>query len=518
MAEDGKENNESIKDCTKINNNILLTTVAISTQEIIPQFGRANAEFLIGYRGIDNETGQVLSKGLAGIAKYKLNSDPLEASKNIKQQAGFSAEIATTSRDNAESIINGSNQRVVRSDDLPQFGKNHSVVDRVKISNGKIIVGTETQMKFVGDRNKLFERIAKTDGKFARYRGLTLELPSEQFDGAAEYCLGKSQELRKQASHVEQEGKSEVATKLRKEAENYEQLSKKVADSGLTTEKAIYYREHPKIATVIDIARTSHRAGKGGMCAGAIIGGIISLAQNAFAVAQEKKCFETAANDLTRDVVKSSAVGYGTAFTGSALSGVMQQSARGSIRALAKTSVPTLVLSVCITMTSSIKSYVQGDISEAQLLDEVGEKGSGMLGAGMMAALGQLTIPIPFVGAAVGGMIGYTLSSFFYQSARESAIGVERSCQNLGRVTLIETAARVRIAEEHASLNSFIKNEIPKLWGETKQIFSVLDSENDTDAFARAINRYAQLLGKELEFQSQSEFDEFMLSDSVLEL
>ena len=107
------------------------TTISLSTSEVVSRFGSANAEYLKGYSGVDNETQQKFAKGLAGIAKHKVNADPRYAEQNIKQQAGYSAEVAATSRDNAESIINGSKIRVSRSDDLPEYGKNHTVVDRV---------------------------------------------------------------------------------------------------------------------------------------------------------------------------------------------------------------------------------------------------------------------------------------------------------------------------------------------------------------------------------------------------
>ena len=105
---------------SRIERDIARTGIALSTSETVQRFGSANAEFVRGYRGIDNETGKKLAKGLADIAKHKVNADPLEGAKNIKQQAGYSAEVAATSRDNAEAIIGGSKLRSSRSDDLPQ--------------------------------------------------------------------------------------------------------------------------------------------------------------------------------------------------------------------------------------------------------------------------------------------------------------------------------------------------------------------------------------------------------------
>jgi len=503
----------------EIAKDIARTGAALSANETVNRYGSANAEYIKGYTGIDHETGQQFAKSLKGINTHKVNADPVEAARNIKQQAGFSAEVAATGRDNAEAIISGSKVRTARSDDLPQYGTNHPVVDRVQILDGKVIEGSQSQMKFVGNRDQLLERIAQEDGKFARYRGTKLELPSEQYEGAAQHCQDQARQLRFNAERAEQSGKPDVAAKLRREADNYDQLANNVRDSGMTTEQAIFYREHPKIATALDIARTSHRAGMEGAQYGAAIGGSISLVQNIFALAQDEKTLGEAAKDLTVGTAKAAAVGYVTASAGSAVKSAMQQSGKQTIRTLAGTSAPALAVNVCLSLGSSVKRYVTGEITESQLLVEVGEKGAGMLSAGMMAALGQLAIPVPFVGAAIGGMIGYTLSSLFYQSALDAARAAERSREMLKRTQAIQTAARERIAREQTALTEFFSKEIPQLAQETRQLFAVLDDPLcSVDTFAAAINQYATLLGKQLQFETLQEFDAFMQTDEPLRL
>lgn len=516
------KNNSDDDRKAEIVRDIARTGVALSASETVNRFGSANAEFVKGYTGIDNETGQKFAKGLAGIAKNKVHPDYKEA--NIKQQAGYSAEVATTSRDNAEAIIARSKVRTTRSDDLPQYGRNHNVVDRVQVLDGQIIEGSQSQMKFVGNRNNLFEKIAgenkKGDSDLSRYRGVKLELPSEQYEGARQYCHEEAKKLRERATQVEQHGKSDMAAKMRREADNYDQLADNVRDSGITTEDAIFYRKHPELATARDIARTSHRAGMEGAKYGAAIGGCISLLQNLLATAQGKKQLGEAVQDLALDTTKAGALGYGTAFAGAAIKGGMQQSGNQTLRALAGTNAPALAVNICLSLGSSVKRYVTGEISEAQLLAEVGEKGAGMLSGSMMAALGQLAIPIPFVGAAIGGMIGYTLSSLFYQSALDAARGVEASREVLERTRAIESAARARIAEEQAALDDFFCREIPELRQETQRLFAIVACADigNADALASAINRYASLLGKQLQFESINEFDDFMDSDEPLKL
>lgn len=499
------------------------TTAALSASETITRYGSANAEYVKGYTGIDQETGKVFSKSLKGISQGKINPDYVD--QNTKQQAGFSAEVAATSKDNAEAIINGSSIRTTRSDDHPAYGKDHEVVDRVKLLDGNIIDGSQSQMKFVGKRDELFKKIAEDtsegNAKFARYRGIKLELPSEQYGNAAEYCRNKAQELRDQAEKAANSGAPpEVVERLRKNAENYDQLAENVVDSGLTTEDAIFYRNHPKLATARDIARTSHRAGIEGSKYGAVIGGCISLLTNAFAVAQEKKQLDTAAKNVLLDTGKGAVVGYATAATGAAIKGMMEQSPRAYVRTLSHTGAPALALNICISLSSSIYRYVNDEINERELLEEVGEKGTGMLSASMYAAIGQLVIPVPFVGAAIGGLIGYSLSSTFYQSTLQVIRQAGVSRVNLARVLEIETTVREEIAHQRATTEEFMRNYFPEMQWETQKLFVTLDTHimTDMDIFAGAINSYAELLGAQLQFKSQMEFDHFMDSDAPLYL
>lgn len=504
---------EELQDRSEIHRDQIRTTTALAEDEVVKRLGSANAEYLKGYRGVDNETGHKFAKGLADVAKHKTNSN-YEA-QNIKQQAGFSAEIATTSRDNAEAIINRSPVRTVRSDDLPEFGRNHNVVDRVQILDGTIIEGSQSQMKFVSDRNGLFRDIAKDNGKFARYRDVKLELPTEQFEDAEIFCRNKASELRERAAEVEKRGKQDVADKLRREANNYDQLADNVCDSGLTTEQAIFYREHPKLATAMDIARTSHRAGLEGAKSGAAVGGAISLMVNIFTVAQQKKTMGEAAQDIAVDTAKAAALGYGTALAGSAIKAGLQQSESLGLRVISGTSVPTLAVNICLSLGMSIKRYVNGEINEAILLAEIGEKGAGMLSSSMMAALGQIAIPIPVVGAVIGGMIGYTLSSMFYQAALDAARGAVMSRERLERVRAIEEEARAQIAIQQAQLDEFTFREIPQLRKDSEHLFNVISHAScSMDDFAFAINNFATLLGKNMQFQTMSEFEDFMNSDA----
>lgn len=107
-----KKKQEKRKDTSNIGN----IAIAGASEEIVQRYGSAVKEHVVAYSGKDFENGVTLTKGLKSISKSKVN--PNYEHQNIQQQAGFSAEVKVVARENAEAIINKSNQRVVRTDDI----------------------------------------------------------------------------------------------------------------------------------------------------------------------------------------------------------------------------------------------------------------------------------------------------------------------------------------------------------------------------------------------------------------
>ncbi len=82
MKEDSKKNKRS---------GLVDSIIGVQTTENVERYGRAGAEYLKGYKGVLDDNGQVLQKGLKQVSESKVN--PEFRYQNIKQQAGFSAEI-----------------------------------------------------------------------------------------------------------------------------------------------------------------------------------------------------------------------------------------------------------------------------------------------------------------------------------------------------------------------------------------------------------------------------------------
>lgn len=507
-----------MKKKNSIDENYLL---AASLQELIQRYGNAAAEFFKGLRGIDYEIGISFDRSLLEISQYKTNPDYIQ--NNIKQQSGYAAEVAHVSRKNAESIISGGKSRFSRSEDIAKYGKNHNTVDIVeKTIDGKEIT---SQMKFVTDPKKLLDQIAKGDvygGKkdLSRYMNVDrLDLPTEQVEEAKEYCREQVEKLVKQVKKLNEEGKTELAEQCKKHIENYKNLEQKITDSGVSSEEAIKYRLNPKWETAKDIADVSHRAGIEGAKFGAAIGGAISLISNAIAVHSGNKEFSDAIIDTTKDTLTSAGVGYATAFSGSAIKSVMQQSSSQVMRSLSKSGLPAMVISTCLAAGKSLYRYSCGEIDLTELFTEMGATANGMLSTATFSMVGQVAIPVPILGGLIGGMIGYTLTNSFYYDLINSRYDV-----NLARakreIIEMQCAAAKELAEKYQrNIAALFEQKLIQLDTQTENLFTAInDPTISTNEFSLRINKFAELLGKDLPYKNQEEFDCVMLSSETLTL
>ena len=110
------QNNYTEQDKNETQNRIVKVALEGANFEAVQRYGNAAKQHYVAYSGIDNEAGKQLSKGLKSISKSRVNPD--YQSQNIKQQAGFSAEVKSIARKNAQNIIDGKSNKFIRTDDF----------------------------------------------------------------------------------------------------------------------------------------------------------------------------------------------------------------------------------------------------------------------------------------------------------------------------------------------------------------------------------------------------------------
>lgn len=500
--------------------------IASGNAENVSRFGSAAAEYIKAFTGVDNETGQVFTKSLKRIAEGKLHPDNYET--NVRQQAGYAAEVAKVADDNARNIINKSYVRTERTDDnLARRQANNNrpdmVSDHVETVNGVEIPGSTSQMKIVANPETLLNKIAKGRGggstDLSRYMDNDyIDITGEKFEAARDYCDTQAKALRRQAEHARQQGETERAQRREQEAQNFEKLKDKLRKS-YTSEEAKALRLHPKLETAKRMAKISHEAGIEAAQYGAAIGGTISLTRNLIALMQGDKKLQEALTDTALDTGKSAVVGYGTGFAGTLVKSTMQQSGSAALRRLSHTALPALVISTTQALGSSIWRFSKGDIDGVEFMTEIGEKGSGMLASGMMATLGQIAIPVPVLGGVIGGMIGYTLSSLFYRSALETFQEAQNAEKRYHILKAHCEEARRRMLAHQTELQVLFDAHMAEMKQQLADCFTCMDAASSAggpDDFAEAVNRLGHFFGKTLQFETVEEFDTFMLSDETL--
>ena len=483
--------------------------------EVVQRYGSAVKENLVAYIGIDNETGERLKKGLKDIAKEKVNPDYKDI--NLKQQAGFSAENKYTARQNAERIINRDKSRV-HNTDVKGSGSYNELFDHIITDENGIVISQE-QMKFVGsDPKACLNKLAGK--KFQKYfdADAKITVPSDYYEGILEEAQKTIDSLEKQLKHAKESGNTELEKNLEERIAKYKKIKASIKDSGVSNKEAMEARLHPKISTAKDVVKVAHRAGVEQAAYGAVIGGSVSIVKNIVSVVKGQKEPEEAAIEFAKDTSVAAVSSYATAFAGSVIRGGMQNSASKTVKSLAKTNLAATIVTSTVEAGKSLKKYISGEIEGIECLEELGEKGTGQLSAAMFAVVGQAVIPIPVVGAMIGSMVGYALSSACYgelvdalkeaKLAHEERIRIERECEESIKMIVqfreeMNDAIEKYLNDMKETFNNALENAERAIW------------KDDIDGFIGAANSISNKLGKKALFNTFREFDDFMnTSDS----
>nr|WP_305860162.1 hypothetical protein [Helicobacter pylori] len=117
----------------------------------------------------------------------------------------------------------------------------------------------------------------------------------------------------------------------------------------------------------------------------------------------------------------------------------MQSSANKIIQSLGKGSVPAMIVGACVANATVLTRYFSGKIDGVELREQLGKANATLVSSGAMAFAGQALIPIPVVGALIGGFVGAILSETFFsilnskkvELARQRRIEIEKECREL---------------------------------------------------------------------------------------
>lgn len=527
MADDethiGRNNEEREED---ENRRIMGKALEGAAVETVQRFGSAIKEHLAAYAGDREKPADGNSrppKTLKSIAETPTSNEFRE--QNIAQQAGFSAEVESAARKNADNIIAGKDTRFKRYDDVKHVS-NDPIVDIVEVDDlGKPIIGSEAQMKFVGSSPKELLNALKSK-EYAKYRdaGVIMDIPDDYYDVLmGDGPDGINEQIRKRQVKLDGDrltGKNSPES-IQQQIDDLKQIKKSLRKSGLTKSEALYAREHPKRMVAKDVAKVANKAGLRQARNGALIGGGVSLIRNMVACINGSIEPAEAARNVGVDAGLAAAFGYVTAFSGAAIKGAMQNASSEYLRSLPRTNVAATMVSTVTDVSKVVALYCRGEITGAACIERLGQQGMGQLGGVMGVAVAMAAIPADsaFMAAMVGmagSTLGYAAAVAIYEElstalhdyelAKEERIRVERECAEA--VELIRQYRR--------DMSRDVENYLATRDELCNRAFDAMDQaliSNDIDGYLAGNAEIQESLGYLPRFRTQQEFDDLMAAD-----
>jgi hypothetical protein len=533
--------NELKDDYSPLENLILTQTFDLDS---IQRHSEAMRQYLIAYSGSDAR--QQLTAGLSQIAESRIHPDYVK--QNLKQQAGYSAEIKYVADRNAEAILQGDPNRYVRTDDLPGH-YNDPIFDHVQVNEqGHVMWETGEQMKFIkmkffwekegqkqfveADGEKWLDKMI-SDSDFHKYfeHDATLTCPSDGYEVILKAADKKIEKLQSQIDRLNADGKFDIAASKQLEIDKTIQLKNNLKDSGITSTEAMLARLSPTVSTAIDMAKIGHQAGLSQLKNGtwAIVASGMSIYKNALAYFNDEKTLMQALGSVGVDVVKAGGATYGLAFGTSTIGATLSNSANSTLQSIgSSTWAPAFLALTALEAGKSLNKLRKGEITPSECFSELTEKTVVVAGAQLGAAIGQGLIPIPIVGAMIGSVVGSVIATYvvggckamYYdiktidaqvERAHERSLAIQAQCAEAIRQIRYQRMQMQMLAAQYMSGFMQTFNQSFDLMKE-----SILT--DNIDMFIYANNLIVEKCGGQIQYRTMKEFDDFMNSNQSFKL
>ena len=271
--------------------------------------------------------------------------------------------------------------------------------------------------------------------------------------------------------------------------------------------------------TAKNVAKTGHAAGVASAQNAGISTLTVSGIQNILAVIKREKTAEEAVEDVAKDSGMAVVSGYSMGAGLTVLSHTLSNSSSQFIKSLVDNNVPGKVITAVIATGGVLKRYANGEISTQECLWQLGESGVNVVSTGYFMGIGQALIPIPIVGAAIGGMVGCVLTSSYISCLREglSISNKYEHEERMRRIAEYKKAVeelKAYRAEMEKYLEAYFK-DYQSCFDEALNLMKLSFVEGDTDGIISSANSITEKLGGKVKYRNMDEFTVFLTDDSV---
>lgn len=397
------------------------------------------------YYGSDTNGAHTL--GLRDISNWKKNADHYLT--NIKQHAGYAAEVLSTTKENLLAISKGTGITTSRADDLPDlFKKNDQYVDKVRRdAHGNILERIQT--KFVGKSgesclaklmSKDFEKYI-LDGKVDK-----IEIPKDYYQEIRSNNLieNKLTHYYEQLSRIQDDpAKAEAVQNLEANIAKLKKLDSMLEESTVSMREAIDSVLDPQSTVKKLFSKESLALGAKSTLITTGITLTVSTVENVSEFIDGKIKVDEMIKDIVSETAIAGAIDIGSELISGSVSAVMLKSSVKLLNTIAKSGIPSAVVSFAVESYDSISAYAKGEICTSTLAYELGDAAASVAGAAIGGNLGSVR---GFSGALVGSFVGAAVASEIYATAVEiGADGVEMLAEKAE--SLAQTT--VELFEEH---------------------------------------------------------------------
>lgn len=523
----------------------------------LSKHSEAGSEFVKAFTGKDNQTGQNLQKGLWQIKKYKLNQDYYDS--NIKQQAGYSAEVLDVARKNSKAILNGDDVRFSRVDDVPGHKVNETPFDIAGLNvNGKEIYDLSGQVKFldfVRDQNGVYrvdvQKYTKKIAGLVKVNGIrysekypegTYIVPKDAYFGVKKELKFLERQCQNQLDYARRQGNFELQNKYQAELDYVKKVDNNLKQSEVTANDAILARLEPEKLTAREITGLGHQAGINYAKSMATIKGTIAFAQCMSKVMNGEMSVKDASKEVSAEVVKGAGLGYVTGHANTALASVMRNSSKEVLRKMGQSSVPAQIVTFTASVIRIVNDNIEGKITDEECFYNITKSGVSIAGtfrAGELGAKagenlakainlkygGALGQAVGFVGGPVCAIVASVVASVVINAtldyaittlmapgiARQERLEIEQLCDLLHQELEIyrENFERIYVKKNKQLLGIF---------GSSLKNMAVALDMGDADLFINGANAITNSLGGKTQFNNLGEFEQFLDSNEDFEL
>ena len=271
------------------------------------------------------------------------------------------------------------------------------------------------------------------------------------------------------------------------------------------------------------------------------IGTIISTAQNATALAKGEEDFEEFVYNIGTDVARTGVTTYSMAIINKSIEGATRAAADkikdktektilkkagekvgGGLLKVANGNAIGEIVNITMEVGKSMKLYLDGDLDEAELIDNLSEKGSGMATALATTVAFEEIVQLSGMAAGIAGVVvstvGYMVGTAIYNQVKNKAIKIAELDENIEKYNNLAEQIKNYRQELERNLEQLQNKNTQKLMKSFKQIEqSILN--NDVATFTNSLNDICNVFGKEVKFKTDQEFVDFWNDpDMVLEI